>query len=145
MQPRPALAGPSVFSSAQVVLSWLAGCWINRASRHVCAGAMPVTGLDAKWTQVETSRGTLLPANRNGYRPMVKAGPFRPMQPKDQKMLIPHGATIVVADGANLELFRNAGQEARPKLTPLKAPKLEGHSKDSGKRHRASTANPDER
>jgi protein required for attachment to host cells len=29
------------------------------------------------------------------------------------------------------------------KLTPLPAPKLDGHSKDAGKRHRASTANPD--
>ncbi len=60
-------------------------------------------------------------------------------------MLIPHGATIVVADGTKLTLFRNPGQDARPKLTPLPTPKLEGHSKDAGKRHRASTANPDER
>jgi protein required for attachment to host cells len=59
-------------------------------------------------------------------------------------MLIPHGATVVVADGTRLTLFRNAGQDAHPKLTPLPAPKLEGHSKDSGKRHRSSAANPDD-
>lgn len=59
-------------------------------------------------------------------------------------MLIPHGATVVVADGTKLTLFRNSGQETQPKLTPLPAPKLEGHSKDSGKRHRSSAANPDD-
>jgi len=58
-------------------------------------------------------------------------------------MLIPHGATVVVADGTKLTLFRNAGEEGHPKLTALPAPKLEGHSKDSGKRHRSSAANPD--
>lgn len=59
-------------------------------------------------------------------------------------MLIPHGTTIAVADGAGLKLYRNGGREAEPKLTPLPAPELTGHSKDSGKRHRSSAANPDD-
>jgi protein required for attachment to host cells len=59
-------------------------------------------------------------------------------------MLIPHGATIVVADGTRVALYRNAGQEPQLKLTPVPTPKIEGHSKDSGKRHRSSAANPDD-
>jgi protein required for attachment to host cells len=59
-------------------------------------------------------------------------------------MLVSHATTIAVADGATLELYRNGGDEARPKLIPLPAPKLATHSKDSGKRHRSSTANPDD-
>ena len=59
-------------------------------------------------------------------------------------MLIPHGATVVVADGTRVALYRNAGQDTRLKLTALPAPKLEGHSKESGKRHRSSAANPDD-
>src|SRR3954467_13273744 len=59
-------------------------------------------------------------------------------------MLIPHGTMVAVLDGANLELYRNASDETHPKLTPLPLPPLSGHSKDSGKRHRASAANPDE-
>jgi len=57
-------------------------------------------------------------------------------------MLIPHGTIVALADGAGLALFRNAGTETALKLSPLPAPKLDAHSKDAGKRHRASTANP---
>ncbi len=60
-------------------------------------------------------------------------------------MLIPHGTTIAVIDGAGLKLFRNSGEETQPKLAALPAPSLAAHSKDSGKRHRSSSANPDER
>ncbi len=59
-------------------------------------------------------------------------------------MLIPHGTLVAVADGANLKLYRNTGEETHPKLILLPTPKLEGHSKDSGKRHRSSAANPDD-
>jgi protein required for attachment to host cells len=59
-------------------------------------------------------------------------------------MLIPHGTTIAVLDGAGLKLFRNGGEETQPKLVALPTPPLAGHSKDSGKRHRSSSANPDE-
>jgi len=58
-------------------------------------------------------------------------------------MLIPHGTLVAVADGSGLSLYRNSGTEIAPKLSPLPTPKLDPHSKDSGKRHRASLANPD--
>jgi protein required for attachment to host cells len=60
-------------------------------------------------------------------------------------MLIPHGTMIAVIDGAGLKLYRNSSEETHPKLTALPTPTLEGHSKDSGKRHRSSAANPDDR
>ena len=59
-------------------------------------------------------------------------------------MLIPHGTTIAVIDGAGLKLYRNSGEETQPKLVPLPTPALSAHSKDSGKRHRSSSANPDD-
>ena len=60
-------------------------------------------------------------------------------------MLVPHATIVAVVDGAKLELYRNAGRETDPKLSPLANPRLEPHSKDAGKRHRTSTANPDKR
>jgi protein required for attachment to host cells len=58
-------------------------------------------------------------------------------------MLIPHGTIIAIADGKTFELFRNDGDETSLKLSALAPPDLDAHSKDSGKRHRKSTANPD--
>lgn len=58
-------------------------------------------------------------------------------------MLIPHGTLVAVSDGTRLELFRNEGTETSLRLSALPTPKLDAHSKDSGKRHRSSTANPD--
>jgi len=58
-------------------------------------------------------------------------------------MLVSPGATILVADGARVELYRNSGDAVRLKLSPVAAPELESHSKDSGKRRRVSAANPD--
>lgn len=60
-------------------------------------------------------------------------------------MLIPHGAIIAVADGEKLHLFRNEGNEARPRLSGLPEPSIHGDNRDSGKRHRSSLANPDEK
>ena len=60
-------------------------------------------------------------------------------------MLIPHGAIVAVADGENVHLFRNTGTEASPTLSGLSEPTIEGDSKDAGKRHRSSAANPDEK
>ena len=59
-------------------------------------------------------------------------------------MQLPHGTLVAVADGTKLELYRNTGQEAHPVLTSLPVPSLEGHSHESGKRHRSSAANPDD-
>jgi len=56
-------------------------------------------------------------------------------------MLIPHGTLIAVADGRNAELFRNDGDEANVKLSALPKPDVHAHGKDSGGRHRSSTAN----
>jgi protein required for attachment to host cells len=55
-------------------------------------------------------------------------------------MLIPHGTLIAVADGVNLDLFRNDGDETSLKLTALPTPDLAAHGRDSGARHRSSTA-----
>jgi len=60
-------------------------------------------------------------------------------------MLIPHGAIVAVADGENLHLFRNGGNESDPSLTGLTEPTIDGDNRDAGKRHRSSAANPDEK
>lgn len=58
-------------------------------------------------------------------------------------MLVPHNALVVVADGANLTLFRNRGREGHLELEPVDAPALHAHAPSSGGHHHASTANPD--
>lgn len=57
-------------------------------------------------------------------------------------MLLPHGAVIALVDGENLELYRNAGDEAAPELTALPAALLDAHNKGSGGRHYSSSGNP---
>lgn len=57
-------------------------------------------------------------------------------------MLLPHGAVIALVDGENLELYRNAGDEAAPALTALPAARLDEHNKGSGSRHYSSSGNP---
>lgn len=58
-------------------------------------------------------------------------------------MQIPKGATVAVADGEKLNLFRNTGDEANPKLTALPAADVASDNKGSGARHQSSSANPD--
>ena len=58
-------------------------------------------------------------------------------------MLLPNGATVAVADGEKLHLFRNTGDEASPKLTALPEAKVESDNAGSGSRHHNSAANPD--
>ena len=55
-------------------------------------------------------------------------------------MLLPHGTVIAIIDGRNLELWRNAGDEADPQLAPVTAPKLDTHN-HSGASHRSSAGN----
>ncbi|MBS3927409.1 MAG: host attachment protein [Sphingomonadales bacterium] len=50
-------------------------------------------------------------------------------------MLLPHGAVIALVDGRNLELYRNAGDEAEPELQTLDAPKLDSHNHSGGGHH----------
>jgi len=57
-------------------------------------------------------------------------------------MLLAHGTVVVLADGEKLELYRNTGNEADPKLSPLPAPELDVHNRGAGMHHRSSTANP---
>ncbi|WP_131113109.1 host attachment family protein [Lichenihabitans psoromatis] len=58
-------------------------------------------------------------------------------------MHLPDGATIVVADGEKLKVFRNTGHEGNPKLTAEQEPKVEQDNHGSGGRHHLSSANPD--
>ena len=57
-------------------------------------------------------------------------------------MLLPHGAVIALIDGRKFELYRNAGNEAAPKLEPLPVPKLDEHDKSAGADHYSSAGNP---
>ena len=59
-------------------------------------------------------------------------------------MLLPHNATVVVADGQHLKLFRNGGDDANPKLQALATPDVGSDNKGSGSRHHSSAANPDD-
>ncbi|MBA3810470.1 MAG: host attachment protein [Caulobacteraceae bacterium] len=58
-------------------------------------------------------------------------------------MQLPRGATVAVADGERLNLFRNSGDETNPKLTALPTPHIQSANKGSGGRHENSSANPD--
>ena len=58
-------------------------------------------------------------------------------------MQLPKGATVAVADGEKLNLFRNTGDEADPRLTALPGADVASDNKGSGGRHHSSSANPD--
>lgn len=57
-------------------------------------------------------------------------------------MKIPKGATIAVADGEILNLYRNDGEESAPRLTALQDAAISTENKGSGGRHQSSSANP---
>ena len=57
-------------------------------------------------------------------------------------MKIPKGATVAVADGEKFSLFRNAGDEAHPKLAALPAATVDTDNKSGGVGHPSSSANP---
>lgn len=59
-------------------------------------------------------------------------------------MLIPHATLVAVADGEKLNLYRNAGTEAEPRLTAMEAELPSGDNHSGGARHLSSAANPDE-
>jgi protein required for attachment to host cells len=59
-------------------------------------------------------------------------------------MLLPPNATVAVADGQTLALFRNHGHEGTVSLTPTPAPHLTEASAGSGGRHYSSSGNPDD-
>lgn len=57
-------------------------------------------------------------------------------------MLLPHRTVIALVDGSRLELYRNAGREAEPRLERMADPSLDEHNKGSGGRHYSSSGNP---
>jgi protein required for attachment to host cells len=57
-------------------------------------------------------------------------------------MHIPKNAIVAVADGEILNLFRNDGEEAAPKLVALPDIAISTENKGSGGRHQSSSANP---
>jgi protein required for attachment to host cells len=57
-------------------------------------------------------------------------------------MRIPKGATVAVADGEILNLFRNTGEESAPKLEALPDANVASGNAGSGGRHHSSSANP---
>jgi protein required for attachment to host cells len=58
-------------------------------------------------------------------------------------MLLPQGATVAVADGEKLILFRNTGHEGEPKLTALPKADIDSDHRGAATGHRSSSANPD--
>jgi protein required for attachment to host cells len=58
-------------------------------------------------------------------------------------MMLPNGATVAVADGETLSLFRNGGHEGGLALKAIEAPALDGS--DVGTSHRSSEAEPDDK
>ncbi|MBB5687098.1 host attachment family protein [Sphingobium boeckii] len=57
-------------------------------------------------------------------------------------MKIPKGATVAVADGEQLNLYRNTSDDSSPSLMALPDQAIDTHNKGSGGRHQSSSANP---
>jgi protein required for attachment to host cells len=58
-------------------------------------------------------------------------------------MQLPKGATVAVADGEKFNLFRNAGDEVGPKLTPLAHDAVDHRHQGATPGRHGSPANPD--
>ena len=58
-------------------------------------------------------------------------------------MNIPNGATVAVADGTKLNLFRNTGPDSALKLVALEVGAVKSDNHGSGARHHTGSANPD--
>lgn len=58
-------------------------------------------------------------------------------------MQLPHGATVAVADGEKLLMFKNIGDEAAVKLETLDHGEVASENAGSGLHHHSSSANPD--
>lgn len=59
-------------------------------------------------------------------------------------MILPNDATVAVADGERLRLFRNKAPEPQVRLVAVETPELTAVNAGSGLRHRSSAANPDD-
>lgn len=60
-------------------------------------------------------------------------------------MILPNSATVAVADGETLSLFRNGAHDGALSLSAIAAPELDGGNAGSGGRHRSSAGNPDDK
>jgi protein required for attachment to host cells len=58
-------------------------------------------------------------------------------------MHIARGTIVAVADGENLNMFRNDGDEARISLSAMDVQDIEAANTSAGARHPSSSANPD--
>jgi protein required for attachment to host cells len=58
-------------------------------------------------------------------------------------MILPHGALVVVADGSNLQLFRNKAAEPEIELVAFSHPAIVPSNAGSGLRHHDESSNPD--
>jgi protein required for attachment to host cells len=58
-------------------------------------------------------------------------------------MQLPKNATVAIADGEKFNLFRNAGDEAQLKLTPLAHGPVNDHHEGATPARHGSSANPD--
>lgn len=58
-------------------------------------------------------------------------------------MILPNDATVAVADGEILRVFRNRGIEPHIRLVALEIPEIVAVNQGSGMRHRSISANPD--
>jgi len=58
-------------------------------------------------------------------------------------MQLPKGATVAIADGEKFSLFRNSGDEAELKLTPVSHEAIDPHHQGATPGRHGSSANPD--
>lgn len=56
-------------------------------------------------------------------------------------MLLPHGTIVALIDGNKFELFRNAGNEAEPRLEKQDAPSLDTSNHSAGSHHESAKGN----
>ncbi len=59
-------------------------------------------------------------------------------------MLLPKNATVAVANGEKLALFRNAGNEREMKLVAMPLPEIDTSNRSGGVRHQSSPGNPND-
>ncbi|NKC32209.1 host attachment family protein [Falsiroseomonas selenitidurans] len=59
-------------------------------------------------------------------------------------MLLPNNAFVAVADGEKLNLYRNSGDAAAPRLTALQPPDMDSDPRGGAGGHGSSAANPDD-
>ena len=59
-------------------------------------------------------------------------------------MKLPKGCTVAVSDGEKLNLFRNTGEEAEPRLTSVPHAQVEENHSGVGSQHHSNASNPED-